>query len=58
MIIVSDYSTETGLRVRIACDDTDTTIHMPADQFHKLVADAKAGKFDELAKEPRIPFIY
>lgn len=55
---VSDYSTETGLRVRIDCDDTGTCVQMPADQFHQLVADAKAGKFDGLAKEPKIPFIY
>jgi len=59
MILVSDYSTETGLRVRVTCDTTGTTIQMPADEFHEeFVADAKAGKFDGLAREPKIPFIY
>lgn len=55
---VDDYSTETGLRVRIASDATGTTIHIPADEWQEFLADAKAGAFDDLAHEPKKPFIY
>jgi len=58
MIIVSDYSTETGLRVRVTCDTTDTTIQIPADEWEQFLDDARTGKFNGLAKEPKIPFIY
>lgn len=58
MIIVSDYSTETGLRVRITCDTTDTTIQIPGDEWHLFLQQAKAGDFDGMAHEPKIPFIY
>lgn len=58
VIIVSDYSTETGLRVRISCDTTDTTIQIPADQWQQFLQQVKAGDFDNIAKQPRIPFIY
>lgn len=55
---VNDYSTETGLRVRITSGATGTTIHIPADEWQEFLADAKAGAFDRLAHEPIIPFIY
>jgi hypothetical protein len=58
MIHVSDYSTETGLRVRITCDTTGTTIQIPADEWEQFLDDARMGKFNGLAKEPIIPFIY
>jgi hypothetical protein len=58
MIRVSDYSTETGLRVRITCDTTDTTIQMPADEWEQLATEIKAGVHNGIAKEPKIPFIY
>ena len=55
---VDDYSTETGLRVRMTCDTTSTAIQIPADEWWPLVADIKAGVHDEVAKEPNTPFIY
>lgn len=55
---VDDYSTDTGLRVRITCDTTGTTVQMPAEQWHQFRADVKLGQFDDLALEPRIPFKY
>lgn len=58
MIRVEDYSTDTGLRVRISCDTTGTVVQMPADVWHQFVADVKLGQFDDLALEPRIPFKY
>lgn len=57
-VIVSDYSTETGLRVRITCDTTDTTIQIPAAEWEKWVEQIKAGVFDGIAKVPKVPFIY
>jgi hypothetical protein len=58
MILVSDYSTETGLRVRITCDTTATTIPMPAEEWELFAAQVKAGAYAGSAKEPKIPFIY
>ena len=58
MILVSDYSTETGLRVRITCDTTGTTIQIPADEWKQLLIEIKAGRYDGLAEEPIIPFKY
>jgi len=55
---VSDYSTETGLRVRIDCDTTGTTIQMSADEWEQFLDDAQTGKFNGLAKEPKIPFVH
>ena len=55
---VDDYSTETGLRVRVTCDTTGTAVQIPADEWRELLADAKAGAFDDLAHEPKKPFIY
>lgn len=57
-IYVDDYSTETGLRVRISSGVTGTTIHIPADEWQEFLANAKAGAFDNLAHEPNVPFIY
>ena len=55
---VDDYSTETGLRVRITCDTTGTTVQIPAEEWREFLADAKANAFDALAHEPKKPFIY
>ena len=55
---VDNYSTETGLRVRITCDTTGTTIQMPADEWKLFEAQVKAGAYNDVAKEPNIPFIY
>jgi hypothetical protein len=56
MIRVSDYSTETGLRVRLECDSTSTVMQAPADDWHELVRDIKAGRYDGIATQPNIPF--
>lgn len=57
-VSVSDYSTETGLRVRMTCDTTNTTIQIPADEWKRLIQEIKDGKHDGLAEKPNIPFIY
>jgi hypothetical protein len=56
VITVSDYSTEQGLRVRITCDTTGTTIQIPADEWEQFLDDAQTGKFNGLAKQPKVPF--
>lgn len=53
---VDDYSTETGLRVRLTCETG--ALQLPADVFHDFVARCKAGEFDKLATEPKIPFVH
>lgn len=53
---VDDYSTETGLRVRLTCDTG--ALQLPADVFLDFVARCKAGEFDGLAAEPKIPFVH
>lgn len=58
MIQVDDYSTPTGLRVRMYSEATGIAIQMPADEFHDLIARAKAGDFDGLGVEPHEPFIH
>lgn len=58
MVRVSDYSTETGLRVRIECDTTGTTIQIPADEWKQFLLLVKNGSYDRLADEPIIPFKY
>lgn len=55
---VDDYSTDTGLRVRISCDTTGTTIQIPADEWRKFLIDVKEGQFEGLALKPKKPFIY
>ena len=55
---VDDYSTETGNRVRISCDTTGTTVQIPVDDWRTFLFDAKRGAFDDLAHEPKKPFIY
>lgn len=55
-IRVDDYSTETGLRVRLTC--ATGALQIPADLFHEFVARCKAGEFDGLAKEAKIPFVH
>lgn len=53
---VDDYSTETGLRVRITYDTG--ALQLPADVFHDFVARCKAGEFDGLAEAPKIPYVH
>lgn len=55
---VDDYSTETGLRVRISCDTTGTAVQMPADEFHKFLMQCTTGVFDAVATKPHIPFVH
>lgn len=54
---VDDYSTETGLRVRISSTTTGTTVQLTVDEWHQLVKEIKAGEYDELAMQPRVPFL-
>jgi hypothetical protein len=58
VITVDDYSTETGLRVRMACDTTGTAIQIPADEWPSFLEEVKAGRYDELGQKPNIPFIH
>lgn len=55
---VDDYSTETGLRVRISSTSTGTTVQLTAEEWQQLMKEIKAGEHDELALQPRVPFIY
>lgn len=55
---VDDYSTETGLRVRIASTSTGTVVQLTADEWQQLMEEIKAGEHDELALQPRVPFLY
>lgn len=55
---VDDYSTETGLRVRISCDTTGTAVQMPADEFHKFLMQCTTGVFDAIATEPHEAFVH
>lgn len=57
-VTVTDYSTETGLRVRVECDTTGTTVNIPADEWHEFLADAKRGAFDDMAQQPRVPYVH
>jgi len=58
MIQVDDYSTETGLRVRLYSEACGIAFQMTAEEWHDLVARIKAGDLDGLALEPKRPFIY
>ena len=58
MIEVSDYSTETGVRVRVHCTTTGTTIQIPADEWERFLDDAQTGKFNDLAKKPKVAFVH
>lgn len=55
---VDDYSTETGLRVRISSTSTGTTVQLTAEEWQQLMEEIKAGEHDELALQPRVPFMY
>lgn len=57
-IVVEDYSTETGLRVRITSPATGTTVQLTGDEWDQLVEGIKADRYVEFAKEPRVPFVY
>lgn len=53
---VDDYSTETGLRVRLTCPTG--ALQLPADMWHEFLDRCKAGEFDGLAQEPKIPYLH
>lgn len=55
---VMDYSTETGLRVRVFVPSSGLTIQMTGEEWHQLTARIKSGELDEVATKPNIPFIY
>jgi hypothetical protein len=57
-IRVDDYSTNTGLRVRISSETTGTTGQFTGEEWEALVAKIKSGDLDGIAKEPWEPFIY
>lgn len=58
MINIDDYSTETGLRVRISSAATGTTVQLTGDEWNQLVSDIKAGNHDGLAAEPKVPYVF
>ena len=58
MIGADDYSTETGLRVRLSSDVTGTTMQATAAEWELFVEQVKAGRYDNIAKKPNVPFIY
>lgn len=58
MIIIDDYSTETGLRVRISSTTTGSVVHLVEDEWLRLKAHIEAGDCDHLAKEPKVPFVH
>lgn len=58
MIEVMDYSTATGLRVRIFAPSSGLTIQMSGEEWHELTARVKSGELDEVATKPHEPFIY
>jgi hypothetical protein len=55
---VDDYSTMTGLRVRIGSEATGTKVQLTGEEWESLVAKIKEGVFDDMAKRPWEPFIY
>lgn len=57
-MILSDYSTQTGLRVRITSAATGTTVQLTGEEWDLLVEQVKAGNLDGLAEEPKIPFVF
>ena len=57
-LTIDDYSTETGLRVRITSHTTGTTVQLPVEEWEQLVVDIKAGRYDDIANTPKIPFVH
>lgn len=57
-VIVDDYSTETGRRVRVSSTDTGTTAHLTGSEWDQLVAGMSSGLYLQYATEPKVPFAY
>lgn len=57
-IRVDDYSTETGLRVRVASTDTGTAVQLTTEEWRELVAGMSNGLYLEFAQEPKVPFTH
>lgn len=58
MDLISDASTETGLRVKIYSPATGTAVQLVGEEWEELKRQIQAGEHDDLAKEPRIPFVH